>query len=125
MTVVVLLRHFAVIASEAKQSILRHKERIVGWVERSDTHRLATGIDEYRFAPPILRAVDSQQPRLLRRNRIASTDRAARDHLGIDAAIAVAEPALQCLRDGEVALGRIRVAIDGGAADDAFHHLQA
>ena len=46
----------AVIASKAKQSISRPKEGIVGWVERSDTHRLATGIDGYRFAPPILRA---------------------------------------------------------------------
>src|SRR5206468_3798117 len=114
----------AVIASEAKQSISRPKERIVGWVERSDTHRLATGIDGYRFAPPILRAVELQQFRLLRRDRIAGANRAARDHLGIDPAIAVAQPALQRLRDGEVALRRIRIDIDGGAADDALHDPQ-
>ena len=28
---------------------------IVGWVERSETHRSRTGTDGYRFAPPILR----------------------------------------------------------------------
>ena len=35
-------------------------------------------------------------------------------------------PSRRCsaVRDGEVALGRIRIDIDGGAADDAFHHLQ-
>ena len=48
MTVVVLLRRLPVIASEAKQSISRLKERIVGWAERSDTHRLTTGIDGCR-----------------------------------------------------------------------------
>src|SRR4029078_10419409 len=53
------------------------------------------------------------------------SDRAAGDPLGIDPAVTVAEPALQGWRDGEVALGRIRIDIDGGAADDAFHHLQA
>src|SRR5947209_18514674 len=124
MTVVVVLRYFTVIASEAKQSISRPKERIVGWVERSDTHRLATGIDGYRFAPPILRAVELQQLRLFRRDRIAGADGAARDHLGIDPAVGMAEPALQRLRDGEVALRRIRIDIDGGAADDALHDLQ-
>ena len=36
-----------------------------------------------------------QQLRLLRRDRIADADAAAGDHLGIDPAIAVAEPALQ------------------------------
>src|SRR5438105_3444074 len=68
--------------------------------------------------------VRSQQFRLLRRDRIAGANRAARDHLGIDPAIAVAKPALQRLRDGEVALRRIRIDIDGGAADDALHDLQ-
>src|SRR5262249_10383468 len=28
--------------------------RFVGWVERSDTHRLWAAIDGYRYAPPIL-----------------------------------------------------------------------
>ena len=32
----------------------------VGWVERSDTHRLAGSIDGYRFAPPILRRRSSR-----------------------------------------------------------------
>src|SRR6266540_4086280 len=82
-----------------------------------ETHRLTTGIDGYRFAPPILRAVELQQLRLLRRDRIAGTDRAALDHLGVDPTIAVAEPALQRLRDGKVTLGRIRIDVDGGAAD--------
>src|SRR6266542_6401204 len=68
--------------------------------------------------------VELQQLRLFRRDRIVGTDRAAGDHLGIDPAVAVAEPALQRLRNGEVALGRIRIDIDGGAADDALHHLQ-
>src|SRR5262245_17403272 len=36
----------------------------------------------------------------------------------------MAEPALQRLRDGEVALGGIRIDIDGGTADDALDHLQ-
>src|SRR5258705_13128245 len=67
---------------------------------------------------------ESHQLRLLRRNRIASTNGAAGDHLGIDAAIGVAEPALQRLRDGKIARGGIRIDIDGGAADDAFHHLE-
>src|SRR5207249_10315222 len=106
-----------VIASEAKQSISRPKERIVGWVERSDTHRVATGIDGYRFAPPILRAVELQQLRLFRRDPVARADRTALDHLGIDPAIGVAEPALQRLRACKVARGRVRIDIDGGAAD--------
>ena len=52
------------------------------------------------------REVELQQLRLLRRDRIVGADRAALDHLGIDPAIGVAEPALQRLRDGEVALRR-------------------
>src|SRR5438445_9278468 len=51
----------------------------------------------------------SQQLRLFRRNNILGADGAALDHFGIDPAVAVAEPALQRLRNGEVALGRIRI----------------
>jgi hypothetical protein len=64
----------AVIASGAKQSIARHKERmdcfaalamtgrercplesVAGWVERSDTHQCRPSVGGYHFAPPILR----------------------------------------------------------------------
>ena len=48
----------------------------------------------------------SQQLRLLRRDRITVADAAAGDHFGVDAAVGVAEPALQRLRDGKVALRR-------------------
>src|SRR5262249_23629671 len=67
---------------------------------------------------------DLQQFQLLRRDRIAGTHAAALDHLGIDPAVGMAEPALQRLRDGEVARGRIRIDIDGSAADDALYNLQ-
>src|ERR1700724_1696806 len=30
----------------------------VGWVERSDTHRLTGSVDGYRFAPPILQTTN-------------------------------------------------------------------
>src|SRR4051794_5320566 len=36
----------------------------------------------------------------------------------------MAEPALQGLRDGEVALPGLGIDIDGGAADDALDHLE-
>ena len=66
----------------------------------------------------------SQQFRLLRRDRIADGNIAAGDHLGIDSAIGVAEPAHQRLRDREIALGGVGIDIDGGAADDALDHLE-
>src|SRR5665647_282710 len=44
----------------------------------------------------------SQQLRLLRRDRVADGDGAAGDHLGIDPAFVVAEPAHQSGRDVEV-----------------------
>src|SRR5690349_8681491 len=50
----------------------------------------------------------SQQLRLLRRDRVVDADRAAGDHLGVDAAVCMAEPALQRRRDGEVALRGVR-----------------
>ena len=78
----------------------------MGGAQRS--HRLTTAIDGYRCAPPILRAVNSQQLRLLRRDRIVGADRAALDHLGIDPAIGVAEPALQRL-----GMARSRWAVSG------------
>ena len=65
--------------------------------------------------------VELQQRRLFHFDRILGADRAALDHLGIDPAIGMAEPALQRMRDGKVARGRIRIDIDSGAADDAFH----
>ena len=33
---------------------MRSRIQFVGWVERSDTHRLTGSVDGYRFAPPIL-----------------------------------------------------------------------
>src|SRR5712675_2079401 len=59
-----------------------------------------------------------RQLRLFDRNRVANADAAAGDHLGIDPAIAMAEPALQRGRDVEVAHGALWIDVDGGAADD-------
>src|SRR6478736_6018028 len=113
MTAVVVLCHFPVIASEAKQSIAPQAEE---WIASSLALLAMTSIGP---------GIDLQKLRLLRRDRIARSNAAAFDHFGIDPAIGVAEPALQGLGDGEVALGGIRIDIDGGAADDAFHHLQS
>src|ERR1700694_5750486 len=57
--------------------------------------------------------------------RFANLDSAASDHLGIDAAFVVAEPAHQCSGDIEVARGGVGVDVDGDAAGDPLHHLQA
>ena len=111
MTFVAALRYFTVIASEAKQSTKRHKERMDCFASLAMT----------RTGP----RVESQQRRLLPRDRIAGRNSAAGDHFGIDAAVGVAEPALQRLRDGKVARGSIRIDIDSGAADDALHHAGA
>jgi len=66
----------------------------------------------------------SQQFRLLHRDRISDGDLAATHHLSIDAAVGMAQTALQRLRDGEVACGGLGVDIDGGAAGDPFYDLQ-
>src|SRR3989442_9499626 len=93
-------RYPPVIASAAKQSTLF----LCGEMDC-----FAEPVIGRRFAPTRWLAmtwmgpgVELQQPRLLRRDHLAVADLAARDHLGIDPAIGVAEPALQRLRDGEV-----------------------
>src|SRR5436190_22685626 len=68
--------------------------------------------------------VSLQQFRRFRQDRIADRDAAAGDYFGIDPAIAVAEPALQRLRDGEIALCGVGIDVDGGAADNALDHLE-
>src|SRR5207247_10022960 len=62
----------------------------------------------------------SQQLGLFRRDHLAVANRAAGDHLGLDPAVAVAEPALQRLPYGEGLPGRIRVDADGGAGAAAL-----
>ena len=70
------------------------------------------------------RCVHGLQQWLLQRDRIADRNRAARDHLGIDAAFVVAEPPHQRLRDSEVARGGVGIDVDGRAAGDPLHHFQ-
>src|SRR5438552_11282629 len=65
-----------------------------------------------------------QQLRLLHHDRVADRNAAAGGYLGVDPAIAMAEPALQRLRDRQVALPGIGIDVDGGAADDSLDHLE-
>src|SRR6266568_407939 len=61
---------------------------------------------------------------LFHRDRITNTNLTISDHLGIDAAIHMAEVARERGRDFEVALGGLGIDVDGRAADDALDHLQ-
>jgi hypothetical protein len=56
---------------------------------------------------------------------IAFGNAAAGDHLGIDAAIGMAEALHQRMRDIEVARGGVGIDVDGGATFDPLHDLQA
>ncbi len=56
--------------------------------------------------------------------RVAGGDRAAGDHLGIDAALGVTKPSHQRLRNGEIACGGVGIDVDRSAAVDALHHLE-
>ena len=67
----------------------------------------------------------SQQRRLLRHNSITHRDAAAFGHFGVDPAIGMAEPALQGVRNRQVALRGIRVDVDGGTADNSLHNLES
>src|SRR5258706_12232529 len=66
----------------------------------------------------------SQQLRLFRHDGVGDGDAAPGGHFGIDSAIAVAEAALQRLRDSQIALGSVGVDVDGGAADNPLDHLE-
>src|SRR5579863_9906169 len=65
-----------------------------------------------------------QQPWLFRFDLIADFDRAAGYDLGVHAALVMAEPALQRVRDVEVAYRAFGIDIDRRAADDGLDHLQ-
>ena len=62
--------------------------------------------------------------RRLDADRVADGDRAALDHLGIDAAIGVAEGVHQRARDRQVADAGVGVDLGRRAAHDALDHLQ-
>src|SRR5258708_35582674 len=66
----------------------------------------------------------SQQLRLFRHDGVADGDAAAGGHFGIDTAIAVAEAALQRLRDSQIALGSVGGDVDGGPAGKPLDHLE-
>jgi hypothetical protein len=55
---------------------------------------------------------------------LADADGAGAGHLGIDAALIVAEAAHKGCGDIEVARGGVGIYIDGGAAGDVLDHLQ-
>src|ERR1700733_3775407 len=70
-------------------------------------------------------SVPLNEPRLFDRDFVANAKCAGRNHLGIDAAIGVTEPALQRVRDFEIADRGIGIDVDGGAALDPLDDLQA
>src|SRR5947209_9513080 len=73
--------------------------------------------------PPALSTL--QERGLFVCHRIARCHLTAPDHLGIDAALAMTEAALQRGRDIEVARGGVGVDVDGGAAADALDDPEA
>ena len=72
-------------------------------------HRLELAVHaRRRLLPTYASSLRSHQFRFLDRDRIAGGDAAAGDHLGIDAAIGMAEAAHQRVRNVEVARRRCR-----------------